>query len=257
MDVRARWAADGMLPAAYPLADPTLVPDLRRDLPLYRMEIERHRADGTHRVPYLITDAIVRAARDPAVLARVSAVLGTGELVMWGPNLQVGTPNEAGLWHTDIESWLWPAVTVVVGLTRCEPLNATRCIPGSHRLPVQPWGAADNTSTELTLEAARRLDPGCDRVATFDGFADGTFYLFDARCWHAGAAGRSAGRETLFLHYDRAADPRVPYMRDYEDRTWFDFAAPYLTIAGTPNHTLHDPTGRSYEGTRPGWWLGR
>lgn len=259
MDLRERYATDGLLPEAYPLADPSVIADLRADLPAARAETERLRAAGIFRVPYDLTDATGRTARDPAVLAAVGAVLGTDELVMWGPNLQVGTPNEAGLWHTDIESWLWPTVTVVVGLARCEPLNATRCIPGSHRLPVQPWGAADNTDADTVLAAARRLDPRCDRIASFAGFADATFYVFDAKCWHAGAGagGRSDGRETLFLHYDRASNPRVPYMRDYEQRTWFPEPATYLPLAADVRTDVHPVDGKDYEGVRPGWWLTR
>jgi hypothetical protein len=255
MDLRDRYERDGLLPEAYPLADPGVIDALRGELPAHRAEAGRLRAAGVHRVPYLLSDAIARAARDPAVLATVAAVLGTDELVMWGPNLQVGTPNEAGLWHTDIESWLWPTVTVVVGLAGCEPLNATRCIPGSHRLPVQPWGAADNTDAGTVLRAARRLDPRCTEITSFAGFGDGTFYVFDAKCWHAGAAGRSEGRESLFLHYDRAASPRVPYMRDYEDHTWFDSPAAYLPLAPAVRTDLHPVAGKDYEGTRPGWWL--
>lgn len=257
MDLRDRYERDGLLPEAYPLAGPAVTGDLRSELPAHRAEAERLRATGTFRVPYLLSDPIARAARDPAVLGTVAAVLGTDELVMWGPNLQLGTPNEAGRWHTDIESWLWPTVTVVVGLAGCEPLNATRCIPGSHRLPVQPWGAADNTDADTVLRAAHRLDPRCTEITSFAGFGDGRFYVFDAKCWHAGAAARSEGRESLFLHYDRASNPRVPYMRDYEDRTWFDTPATYLPLAATVDTAVHPTTGKNYEGDRPGWWLPR
>lgn len=148
-------------------------------------------------------------------------------------------------------------MTVVVGLAGCEPLNATRCIPGSHRLPVQPWGAADNTDADTVLRAATRLDPRCTAIASFAGFADGTFYVFDAKCWHAGAAGRSEGRESLFLHYDRAASPRMPYMCDYEDHTWYDTPATYLPLAPTVRTDVHPIDGKDYGGVRLGWWLTR
>jgi hypothetical protein len=250
--LRAAYERDGLLPYSFELGDPGVVEELRRDIPMYRMEIARMRAQGLYRVPYLLTQSILTAMYDPHILAVVQAVLGTDELVMWGANLQVGTPNEAGLWHTDIESWLWPTVTVVVGLKGCRPENSTVCVPGSHRLPCQPWAAADNSSADAVLGAARALSPACTHIADFADFGDNRFYLFDAKCWHTGKEGASAGRELLFLHYDRAANPRIPYMDDYEDRTWFDFPASYVKVANgrefEVNQELYSVAGKEYRG---------
>ncbi len=246
------YQRDGLLREAFDLADPRVVPDLRADIPLYRMEIARMREQKLFRVPYLLTQSIITAAHDPAILATARAVLGTDELVMWGANLQVGTPNEASLWHTDIESWLWPTVTVVVGLSGCRQENSTICVPGSHRLPVQPWAVADNSDADAVLGAARELDPACDAITDFAGFANDRFYVFDAKCWHTGREGTSAGRELLFLHYDKTSNPRVPYMDDYEERSWFDFPAGWLAVDGAGrfavNRELYSVVGKEYRG---------
>ena len=259
--MRECYERDGLIPLTWDLGRPGLVAELRRDLPRYQVEIDRLRAEGVHRVPYLLTEPIVAAAHDERILAVASALLGTGELVMWGPNLQVGTPNEAGLWHTDLESWLWPTVTVVVGLRGCGEANSTQCVPGSHKLPAQPWAIADNTRAAAVLAGARYLDPRCGEIQRFAGFADGRFYAFDAKCWHAGAQSASAGRELLFLHYDRADRPRIPYMKDYEDHTWFGFPAAYLSVpaggAVPARAGVYPVTGQEeYRGTvPPGVWF--
>ncbi|AOR64680.1 hypothetical protein [Pectobacterium wasabiae] len=65
---------------------------------------------------------------------------------------------------------------------------------------------------------------------SFDGFEDGTFYAFNAKCWHAGLETANIGWELLFLHFSEASNPRLPYMDDYMNATWFDFPAPYIHI---------------------------
>jgi hypothetical protein len=252
-----RYEEEGSLARAFPLADTGVISELRRDLLGYQVEVRRNREQGLFRVPYLITQAIVEAAHDENILAVVRAIMGTDELVMWGPNIQTGTPNEADLWHTDIESWLWPTVTVVVGLKGCHEGNTTRCIPGSHRLPLQPWAAVENNAdASIVSAAARALDPACNTVRAFAGFADAHFYLFNARSWHCGVGAASLGRELLFLHYDRADNPRIPYMKDYEARTWFDFPAAYLRVAGRSGafavrRDLYSVEGKDYVGVAP------
>lgn len=253
--LRRSYEADGLLTSAYDLAKVDIIPELRRDIPMYQMEIRRNRSQGLFRVPYILTQAIITAAHDENILRVVRAILGTDELIMWGPNIQVGTPNEAGLWHTDIESWLWSTITVVVGLRGCSEDNATLCIPHSQRLPVQPWAIADNTKSAAVLEAAQALDQRCHEIRTFEGFQNGRFYLFNAKCWHTGLEGKSGDRELLFLHYDKAANPRIPYMKDYEERSWFDFPATYIKVDAEKSfeveHALYSVEGKDYVGAVP------
>jgi len=245
------WKVKGMVPGSFALRNSETVAALQQDLPMYLTEIERMRAQSLFRVPYLLTPSIINAANDRAILEVVRAVLETDDIVMWGPNLQTGTPNEAGMWHTDIESWLWPTATVAVGLAGCRQENATHCIPGSQNFEYQPWAVPpwDNTSSEKVLQGAKSLDESCDQIVSFDGFANGRFYVFDAKCWHAGAESKSVGRELLFLHYSKADDPRIPYMKDYEKKTWFDFPATWVRIGDVRvNETLYSVEGKNYRG---------
>ncbi len=229
--LRGEYETSGMIRATFPLADGRLVERLRRDVPLYSLEVTRNKTDKLYRVPYLITQSIIEAAHDLNILRVVSAALGTDELVMWGPNIQRGTPNEAALWHTDIESWYWPSsVTVAVGLSGCTEENSTICVPGTHKFPMQPWTVANNAKNEAILEAAKRHNPACDKIENFRGFGPSRFYVFNARTWHCGVPLVSGTRELLFLHYQRASEPRVPYFKNYNERTWFDFPAAYLKI---------------------------
>lgn len=255
-NLRRAWDDAGVILDTFELADPSVIPDLLEDLPMYRTEVVRNRQDELFRIPYLLTDAIIRAAHDPNILAVARKLLGTEELVMWGPNIQSGTPNEAELWHTDVEAWLWPSVSVFVGLEGCNADNSTKCIPHSFEIPCQPWYAANNRSDEATLRAARQLNPRCREIARFRNFGNGRFYVFNAKCWHAGDLRTSDGRKMLFFHYDKASNPRMPYMRNYIERTWFDYPAIYTPIRDTPkvfpvNRRLHDITNKDYNGVLP------
>ena len=228
--LREEYESSGIIRSSFPLADGKLVEELRRDVPRYAVEVTRNKTDKLFRVPYLLTQSIVNATHDLNILRVVSAALGTDELVMWGPNIQRGTPNEAALWHTDIESWFWPSITVAVGLSGCSQENSTICVAGSHKFPVQPWSVAHNWENDDIVAAARHIDSACDKIENFRGFAPGRFYVFNARTWHCGVPLTSGTRELLFLHYQRASDPRIPYFKNYDLRTWFDFPAAYWKV---------------------------
>jgi hypothetical protein len=235
-DRRARFEMAGMLSDALPLADPSPLPALRADAALYSRAVQDLKTAGKKRVPYFTTEAVRAVARDPAVLEVVTDLLGDDAWVMWGANIQQETPNAAGDWHVDMESWLWPSLTVVVGLSGCTPGNATQLIPGSHRLEISPDAVKGARDDAAILAAARTAGRQCDAIEQIRGFGDGRFYVFDAKTWHSGAGAASAGRLALFLHYQRASDPRVPYMKDYTRQTFFREAADYIdgSPAGAP-----------------------
>ncbi|MEP7367022.1 MAG: hypothetical protein ABI972_27500 [Acidobacteriota bacterium] len=206
----------GFLAQSSPLADPSVLPALLADEPLFTRELASFQSGGRHAVPYLLTDAIHRVAQDPALLSSVEALLGTREWVMWGPNIRRATPNQANLWHVDLESLLWPTITVAIGLAGCTPQSATWCIPGTHLRQQAP---------PLTEAAVLSHGP----PEQISDFANGRFYVFDARVWHRGDPAFSRDRVVLFLHYQRAADPRIPLMDDYVLQTWKPEPAPYFT----------------------------
>lgn len=252
-DLRNEYEAAGMIRTSFPLADGRLVERLRRDVDMYMLEVARNKNDKLYRIPYLITQSIIEAAHDENLLRVVSEALGTDKLVMWGPNIQRGTPNEAAQWHTDIESWHWPSsITVAVGLSGCSEENSTICIPGTHKFPMQPWAVANNSKHDAVLAAAKRYDSASDKIKNFSEFGPGKFYVFNARTWHCGVPLVSGARELLFLHYQRASEPRVPYFKNYEERTWFDFPAAYLKInigrAFETSHELYSAEGISFCG---------
>lgn len=229
---RARYEADGFLSEAMGLADPSVLPALCADAPLYRDAVEELRAAGKKRVPYFTTEAVRAVAHDPAIIAVVTDILGTDAWVMWGANIQENTPNAAGHWHVDMESWIWPTITVAVGLRGCAAANATRLIPGSHRLAQWPGTLPAGADDAAVLAVTRAADPKCDRAQQIEGFGDGRFYVFNAKTWHSGTSAASHGRLALFFHYQRATDPRIPLMKDYTRQTFFKTAADY--IDGSP-----------------------
>jgi hypothetical protein len=227
-DRAVRYEARGFLPAATDLADPGLLPAVAEDAGIYNDLVRRIGRAAEKRVPYFSTDAVRAIARDPAIVDLVADLLDDDAWVMWGANIQQGTPNAADAWHVDLESWFWPSVTVVVGLRGCAANNATWFIPGSHRLPISPGDLRDAFCDDAVLATSRAIDPACDSAEQVTGFADGRFYVFNARTWHRGAGAASRSRQSLFLHYQRAADPRIPCMKDYTRQTFFRRPADYF-----------------------------
>lgn len=243
-DLRSEYERDGLIGNCGELADQSLVKALVEDAAWFADEVERLDREGERRVPYRFTPAIKSLVTDANLVRTVEELLGTDRWVAWGPNIQTGVPNAAHDWHTDIESTMWPSLTVAVGLRGCSAHNATRYMPGTHRFASTPLALRDPTDDQLVSSLARHLDDRCGEIVRFDGFKNGAFYVFDARGWHCGDREVSADRMSLYLHYQRADDPRIPYMRDYRRGTWFEEAAPFManpSMAGDVNRSVHAP----------------
>lgn len=218
MRAEAEYQQRGFLADSRALADASIVPRLLQDEPAFARELGRMEAEGRRGVPYLLTEAVCEVAQDAAIVAAVEEILGTREWVMWGPNIRRATPNQAHVWHVDLESFLWPTVTVAVGLSGCTPESATWCLAGTHlRREVPP-----------AMDAAVLAYGVPEQVK---GFGDGRFYVFDAGVWHRGDRETSRERVVLFLHYQRAVDRRIPLLMDYYRQLWAREAAPYFTTA--------------------------
>lgn len=218
MTTSEEYRRRGFLARALPLAHAAMVAELVADEPAFTAELARLKAAGIAGVPYLVTEAVRRVSHDPAVLQAVEEILGTREWVMWGANIRRATPNQAHQWHVDLESLLWPSITVAIGLAGCTADSATWVIPGTHLVPRYPPAATEAVLAEGTPEQMA-------------DFGDGRFYVFDARLWHRGNPETSRERLVLFLHYQRADEPRVPHMLDYQRHVWLPAPAPYYAPA--------------------------
>lgn len=206
----------GFLAQAHPLADPSILPGLLADEPMFADSLRAMRAQGRQGVPYMLTNSIRRVAEDAAIIAMVEAILGTHEWVMWGANIRRATPNQAHAWHVDLESLLWSTTTVAIGLAGCTSESATWFIAGTHLRGKGP------PSNEAAI-----LAQGCPKQVA--GFGNGGFYVFDARTWHRGDPVTSRDRIVLFMHYQRADEPRIPLMVDYVRQRWAREGSPYFT----------------------------
>jgi len=236
--LRHEYETTGLLRACGTLADPGVIDSVIHDAPLFVEAVRKLKARGKHRVPYLFTPAIRKLACDENLTRTVRDIFGNDEWVAWGANIQAGTPNAAHRWHCDIESVYWPTITVGVGLRACRPDNVTQYIPGTHLLPINPDVSGDAGNTGLVLTAATQANPECNSIVRFTGFGVGSFTVFNARGWHCGDVEPSVDRLVLFLHYQRAGDRRVPYMRDHTKNMWYTKAAAFM-----PNPAL----GENYE----------
>jgi ketosteroid isomerase-like protein len=230
----------GFLAAARALADASVLPELLADEAVFTAELARMEAEGRRGVPYLLTEAIRRVARDAAITGVVEDILGTAEWVMWGPNIRWATPNQADVWHVDLESFLWPTVTVAVGLAGCTPESATWCLAGTQGRRVMP----PSTEREVLAEGA---------AEQMTGFGDGRFYVFDASVWHRGDRETSRERVMLFLHYQRARDRRIPLLVDYYKQLWAPEASPYFPVEGVRREVAALPWRYRWDRWRSGW----
>jgi hypothetical protein len=242
--VRHEYETTGLLRECGTLADPSAIPGVIDDAPQFAAAVNDLTKRGKRRVPYLFTPSIRRLTCDENVTRAVCDIFGNDEWVAWGANIQAGTPNAAHRWHHDIESVYWPSITVAVGLRACRANNATQFISGTHLLPMSPDVAGDPGRDDLVLASARKANPECDAIVRPSGFGDGKFFLFNARGWHCGDLETSVERLILFLHYQRAGDPRIPYMRDYLKNSWYAEAAAFMpnpVLEGEFEHAVHVP----------------
>lgn len=225
---RREFRERGFLRESFALADPSPLPQLRRDVALFDEKVEAWKAAGHTGIPYLFTDAIERVARDAAIRAVVEEVLGTPAWVVWGPAIFRETPDAAARWHVDLDARYWPSISVAIGLDGCTPSTVLSYLPGTHRLASTPFSWRDGADTDRVVRRARRANPDCGAPAENSGFGDGRFYAFDGKTWHRGAPGATTTRLVLFLHYQEASAERVPWMLDYKRHRWSREAAPFL-----------------------------
>ncbi len=199
--------------------------DLIGDSKLFRDALEENIKSGYKQIPYINTETIIKVAHDPNINEVISCLLNGDRWVMWGANIREGTPNEAHLWHVDLESWLWPTITVVIGIEGCSTNSATYCIPGSHKFSKAPDYSVNSNIKSGESVITHQYD---SKAEQFIDFGDGQFYVFNAKSWHRGSLEKSINRRVLFLHYQRASDPRIPFMVDYDKHLWSKQPAPYI-----------------------------
>ena len=196
---------DGFIHHSLALDSLELSQAIAKDAPLFDTELAGYQARGSYRIPYINTPAIKGLLRDQTLQSAVTAGLGSDQWVMWGSNIRRGTPNAAHQWHTDLESDLWPSVTLALGLEGCNKHNATWFKPASHR------------------ELPEQRDPQQP-----SDFGNGKFILFDAHCQHRSDPAETRERVILFTHFQLAAEPRVPHMLDHKRDHWSSEPAPFI-----------------------------
>ena len=224
---RREYRERGFLRESFALSDPTLLPQLCRDVAPFDAKRAEWNTLGYARVPYLFTDAIERVARDSAIRAVIEVLLDTDAWVVWGANILRETANGRPPWHVDLESRCWPMVTVGVGLSGCSAPASISFLPGTQHLTRSPAWCGDDTDTDRVLRSARRTKREVGAPEQFTTFGDGRFCVFNARTWHRGSPGTSTDRLVLFLQYQLADAPRVPLLLDYARHSWSPEAAAY------------------------------
>ncbi len=230
---RREYRERGFLRESFALSDPTLLPELCRDVAPFDAKRAEWQALGYARVPYLFTAAIQRVARDAAIRAVIEPLLGTDAWVVWGPNILRETANAPPpRWHVDLESRYWPTVTVAVGLSGCSAATSISFLPGTQLLARAPAWCGDDLDTDRVLRSARRTKPDVGPPEQFASFGDGRVCVFNARTWHRGSPATSTDRLVLFMQYQLANAPRVPLMLDYIRHHWSPKAAAYLAGPG-------------------------
>lgn len=232
-DQLREYRTRGFLRESFALSDPTVLPELCRDVAPFDAKLAEWRPLGYARVPYLFTSAIEQVARDPAILAVIEALLGTDAWVVWGPNILRENASAAlPRWHVDLESRYWPLINVAVGLRGCSAAASVSFLPGTHVLSRSPAWCGDDSDADCVLRSARRTKSDVGPPEQFASFGDGRFCVFNARTWHCAAPGESTDRLVLFMHYQAADALRVPFMLDYIRHRWSPEAAVYVAGPG-------------------------
>lgn len=249
-DLNQQFQDDGFVPHSFDLADPSVLPTLLADTAMFDQALAVLADEGRRAVPYIMTEAIAAVAHDTRLVRVVEEILETDHWVMWGPNIRRGTPNQAHRWHVDLESLLWPSVTVVIGVQACTAQAATWLVPGSAHIRRGPTPAVAGSCTSEVLRIARSRYQRCRAPQQISGFGDGRFYLFNAGCWHRGDPGTCVDRIALFLHFQCADAKRIPYMLDYDRDQWSRDACPYIVspAGGRVNRSVYRPPLRHVAG---------
>ena len=228
--LKAEYEERGFIRQSFSLDPKSDYRELIQDSSLFRSALKKNKELGVKQVPYIVTKAI-REVTDDLKLNEILGLLLNGERwVMWGANIREGTPNEAHLWHVDLESWLWSTITVAIGIDGCSPASSTWILPGSHKFSKCP---PSSTNPDIQLASAFSEGQRHTQPEQFSGFGNGRFYLFNAKCWHRGQIETSLHRVVLFLHFHRASDPRIPLMVDYDKQQWSSQPAPYIAGKGS------------------------
>lgn len=245
--LKTQLANDGFLSRAIALAEPGLCARVLSDGALADAAMLDFEQRGVAGVPYMLTESIALLAQDAAIVETVQALLATEHWVMWGANIRRSVPNEAQNWHVDLESILWPSITVAVGLDGCSEQSATVFIPGTQRIGKGPvnWLPGESQTTEV-VASAQSLTGQSVVPQRVTGYSDGTFAVFNGACWHQANKGGSAAKTVLYLHYQTAADKRIPHMLDYAKHDWSAEACPYFGSkqareCGLINPLVHKP----------------
>lgn len=222
----------GFAANAIALANPALITPVLADAPVFEALAADLAREDIRGVPYRVTDAIVAIAHDAALAQAVEEILQTRSWVMWGSNIRKSVPNQAQQWHADIESVLWPTLTVAVGLRDCGEDSATWFIPGSHSIGKGPARVVENCASTADVAAkAHTIAPHCGNPQRVNGFRTGRFYLFNARSWHRADPAGSTDKLVLYLHFQPARDKRIPHMLDYSRHRWSRAACPFVACA--------------------------
>lgn len=223
-DFASDFRRDGFA-TAIPVFAPGKIDDLRREIE--RLETEHVDGAGGHALSqffrvngHVVIPALAAAARTPAILDCVEAILGP-DLLAWSVELFIkepGSPKTVS-WHQDITYWGMgetdDEVTAWVALSNVSvEAGCMRFIPGSHLGGLAPH---EDTFSEDNLLSRGQTIAGIDETRAVHGpLRPGEMSLHHGRCFHASGANGSADRRIgLAIRYV------TPAVRDHAPgRDW-------------------------------------
>ncbi len=185
----------------------------------------------------IVLPVLNRAARHPAVLEQVAAILGPN-LLVWSVELFIKEPGSTATvsWHQDLTYWgmgetdeeltAWIALSDVSVEAGC-----MRFIPGSHNNAIV---AHEDTFDSDNLLSRGQQIAGIDEAQAVHGpLRPGQMSFHHGRCFHASGPNRSADRRIgLAIRYVTPEVRQADLGRDYamlvrgrdEERGWIGVA---------------------------------
>lgn len=222
--VVATYNADGFV-AGLPALSLREVAEMRA----YIEWLEAHHAAGAggHNLAqffrvngHVVIPALAQAARHPAILAPVEAILGP-DLLAWSVELFIKEPGSAKTvsWHQDITYWgmgetndevtAWVALSDVSQQAGC-----MRFLPGSHLGGIVPHN--DTFAADNLLSRGQEIGGVDEAQAVHGPLSPGQMSLHHGRCFHASGPNKGTDRRIgLAIRYV------TPAVRDHAPgRDW-------------------------------------
>ncbi|WP_345955025.1 phytanoyl-CoA dioxygenase family protein [Mucilaginibacter sp. PAMB04168] len=192
---------------------------------------------GRHTMNKTIADI----ASQTEIIGRIKTLLGN-DILLSGSQVIKQSPGVIHPWHVDIEHQAWNGVTVWVALRNVKPRECMKVISGSHLFGFSPddlkSSGVDTSNDAELLQLAKSENPAAELVEL--NIADGEFFVFSGKLWHATSNNTTHKRHALLLQYCRP-DQKARVLNSFAlpKIVWQKTQAECLLVSGTDQYKVN------------------